>query len=173
MVNIIGDKTESKYDPHLAERLNKEVEEKIRREKLEKKKLNKEEEKQVLEEKVNPQEKNPIKKPKIELTPLGITAVNTKTQEEYQILMQVYEIGGWGWPGGELPTSVNRWNEYKQDTCIDAMIYSMTSRTFRYTCTRFNQEKLWNIISPQEFYEKQNITPEMLKEIGDYFKNKK
>ncbi|MDD5133052.1 MAG: hypothetical protein PHD81_03025 [Candidatus Nanoarchaeia archaeon] len=60
MVNIIGDKTGSKYDPNLAERLNKEVEEKIRRERLEKKKLKKTE--------LKPKQESPVTEPGI-ITP--------------------------------------------------------------------------------------------------------
>jgi len=36
-------------------------------------------------------------KPILELTSLKKTAVNSKTQEEYDTLMQVYECGGWKW----------------------------------------------------------------------------
>ncbi|MDD5133049.1 MAG: hypothetical protein PHD81_03040 [Candidatus Nanoarchaeia archaeon] len=56
-IKIIGDRTESKYDPNLAERLNKEVEEKIRRERLEGKKTE-----------LKPKQESPVTEPEI-ITP--------------------------------------------------------------------------------------------------------
>jgi len=37
------------------------------------------------------------KMPKINLIPLKDTAVNTKTQAGYDLLMIVFEAGGWKW----------------------------------------------------------------------------
>ena len=107
-------------------------------------------------------------KPKIKLTPLEKTAVNTLTQEEYNTLMQVYERGGWKWCTGELPTSENLWKDYKEKTCIKV------SNKFTFaTRNYYEKERYHQIIPTKEFYNKQNITPDMIKEINKYFESKK
>ena len=102
-------------------------------------------------------------KPKLDLTPIEKTAVNTPTQEDYDGLMRVYECGGWRWVGGDLPTKYDRWEMGEERTSIDA------ENGFAYDSKEFYQENGWNVISPQEFYQTQKVTPEMLNEINIWF----
>jgi len=54
----------------------------------------------------------------MKLKELPNTVVNTKTQEEYDELMRIYEEAGWEWIGGGKPTKYNDWNVYREETCI-------------------------------------------------------
>jgi len=112
-------------------------------------------------------------KPILSLTPLEKTAVNTPTQEDYDVLMQVYECGGWKWNLGELPTQFNCLNLYKEKTCVYAGIDFFSKRTgiIRFNDMDFYRENDWKVIFPQEFYDTQNpkIHLKMLKEINKWF----
>ena len=105
-------------------------------------------------------------KPIVKLTPIERTAVNTPTQEDYWNLMRVYECGSWRWISEESPTQRSNWNKYEEKTCVggaDIVHFGFGNREY------YLQEKVWNVISPQEFYDAQNITPEMLQEINIWF----
>ncbi len=113
-----------------------------------------------------------LEKPKIKLNPLEKTAVNTQTQKEYNELMQVYEIGGWKWRTGYLPTELELWKTYKEKTCIGGGIGTFANKgRFGYCDEEFYKKESWKILSSKEFYKKQKITPEMIKEINKYFEN--
>jgi len=120
-------------------------------------------------------ERDENRRPILNLTPIEKTAVNTPTQEDYWTLMRTYEIGGWKWASGELPTSrMNLWTtRYKQETCMGAGFDLSENRRERFKTDKrnFYLGNDWNIISPQEFYDAQNpkITPEMLDEINAWF----
>ena len=117
-------------------------------------------------------QRNSDGKPIVKLTPLEKTAVNTPTQEVYNELMRTYELGGWKWRGGgDLPTQYDGWNDYKKDTCVDAGYYDEKSNKegFKFAKRKWYQSENWKIISPQDFYDIQNITPEMLQEINIWF----
>ena len=43
----------------------------------------------------------------------------TRTQEEYDWLMEKLEKDGFEWSSGYLPTEVNYWRRYFTETCID------------------------------------------------------
>ena len=118
-------------------------------------------------------------KPILHLIPMKKTAVNTKTQEEYWDLMRIYECGGWKWGSGCLPTlpkERNRWEICTEEFCAEAGFdyFNDDLEKFRYASKKFYKEMGYNIISPQEFYDKQEskITPEMIKEINDFFDGK-
>ena len=123
-------------------------------------------------EKITKKQTNQLKRdengrPIIKLTPLEETAVNTPTQESYNTLMQVYECGGWKWVNGDLPTSGNLfWKSNKEKTCVRG------ENEFAYG-TKDNYKESWEILPTQEFYNKQNITDDMIKEINEYFESKK
>ena len=125
--------------------------------------------------KTNKLERDAQGKPIIKLTPLERTAVNTQTQEAYDTLMQVYECGGWRWYRGSSLTSGDHWKGYKEKICMDAgyNFHNNQEGLICYGPTRDFNEKGKEIISPQEFYNKQNITPEMINEINKYFENEK
>ena len=112
-------------------------------------------------------------KPKLALTPLEKTAVHTPTQEDYDILMRTYELGGWEWRGGESLTQDNFWIDHKEKTCIAAGVYYPSGvydeGKFGYDGRELYLGEGWNVISTQQFYETQKITPERLREINEWF----
>lgn len=114
-------------------------------------------------------------KPILKLTPLIQTVVYTPTKKSFNELMRVYEIGGWIWISGNLPTQSNVWRIYKKETCVDAGInfHELINRKFGYANREFYQEKNSNIISTQEFYKIENISLEIRKEINNYFEENK
>ncbi|MDO8516870.1 MAG: hypothetical protein Q7S33_01985 [Nanoarchaeota archaeon] len=120
-------------------------------------------------------EKTADGRPILHLTPLADVAVNTTTQEDYWILLRVYECGSWGWVGGESFTGVNYWIRYGSNTSIDAGV-SYNKRIIGKACVspkEFLISHDWKIILPQEFYKIQKITPEILNEVNEYFEKKK
>ncbi len=102
-------------------------------------------------------------KPKLDLIPIKETAVNTPTQKDYLNLMRVYECGGWIWSGENLPTESYNWKTHTEETCIESL------EKFRYGTIEYNQKQGSDIISPREFYDIQNINPEMINEINVWF----
>ncbi len=111
-------------------------------------------------------------KPKLNLTSLRRTVVQVPTQKEYWDVMRVYECGGWKWSRGDLPTEEgNRWYQYKKETCVGAgieFLYKKEKR-FGYDCNEFYIGENQKVLSISEFYDKQTITPGMLKEINRWF----
>ncbi len=103
-------------------------------------------------------------KPILKLTPLEKTAVHSQTQEECDELMRVYEIGGWKWADGGLPTKNSSWIE---EICFDA------KENFTYSDKDFYLKSNYKVISTQEFYNIQKITPERIKEMNKYFEKRK
>lgn len=115
-------------------------------------------------------------KPTIKLIPLENIVVYTSTQESYNQLMRIYECGGWEWYEGKLPTELNLWKNYRNETCVDAGIFGVNEDEkvegkfggkhidfFK----RFDKE----IIHTGDFYARQDppITQEMLDEINKWF----
>ncbi len=135
------------------------------------KKDRKEEETRNLEKIIK---KDSTGKPILNLTLLEKTVVNTLTQEEYNELMRVYEIGSLrvdeSLRGGSeiLPTELDLWNDFKEKTCI-----GVEEGQIVYAGKPFYLKRDFKIISPGEFYDKQKITYPMLKEINNYFEKKK
>ena len=118
--------------------------------------------------KKNKLEKDLEGKPKITLKQLKKTSVHTPTQEEYNILMQVYECGGWIWMGGDLPTKGNLWIMYEEKTCI------RVKNEFLYEDEKYYHGIIGHkVILIQEFYDKQKITPGNIAKIKNYFETKK
>jgi len=74
------------------------------------------------------------------------TVINTKTQEEYNELMKIFEKKGWFWYGwGEQPTYISVWDKFEKNTCIEY------KNNFAYTGVDTCKEKRYTIISFQEF----------------------
>jgi len=113
-------------------------------------------------------------KPKLNLTLLEKTAVHTPTPEDYDTLLQVYECGGWRWAGKTFPTSYLNW-KYEDKTCIDVGVSYLAKRKgeFGFAGINFYNKEKCKIISLQEFYNIQKITPQMIKEINDWFEKYK
>ncbi len=106
-------------------------------------------------------------KPKLDLTSLEGTGVRVPTQEEYDILMQVYELGDWKRSSGNLSTHHNYWNEHKEETCVRA------EGEYAYGRKDFFISRGRNIISTQKFYEIQKRTLEDIKERNKWFEKVK
>jgi len=114
-------------------------------------------------------------KPVLKLEPIEKTAVHvpTQSQSEYRNLMRAYECGGWKWSGGVLPTQINALKLHREETCIGAGVHYSSGiyngGEFEYCNREFYQQRNWKIISTQDFYDVQKITPEILKEINIWF----
>ncbi|MGV8150773.1 MAG: hypothetical protein ACP5NV_03545 [Candidatus Woesearchaeota archaeon] len=104
------------------------------------------------------------------LSPIPII-VSTPTKEEYTQLMQVLELGGAIWSSGLCPTSkLERWDKYKKDTAVvmpdphdilPIVMYDYINLSRHYGV----------VLSPKEFYEKQDISELQLKNIRNYFES--
>ena len=107
-----------------------------------------------------------MRKPEIKLNPLEKIVVNPSTEEEHNELMRVYECGGWGAElMGLLATYTCGWKNYGEKTC------SKAQDKFSSDSIDWFSSQNYKIISPQEFYDKQKITQEQIKEINKYFKS--
>jgi hypothetical protein len=105
-----------------------------------------------------------MEKPKIKLSPLEDKRVQVKTQKQYDTLMRIYELSGWVWIHGNLPTKSNHWPYYKDNTCIDAKDnFCYSEREY------FETEK--DVISFRRFCNIEFLNKEELKKINDYFNN--
>ena len=105
-------------------------------------------------------------KPKITINPLKKTVVHVPTIEKYKTLMQVYDCGGWRW-SGLGPATLYNWDMNKEETCVDV------KNGFAYGSKAYSQREGEEIISIEEFHNMQKITPDMLREIKNYFETKK
>ena len=148
-------KRNSRIDFGLAKRLNREAERETKEEP----------EIETTEERNNGLEYGVQGKPKLNLTPLELTAVHTPSQNEYDDLIQVYECGGWKSNSGNLPTSINYWMHEKEETCVRA------KEIFAFWDIESYQKDGWDVISPQEFYNEQGINQEQIQEINKWFEN--
>ena len=100
----------------------------------------------------------------LKLKSLEKTVVNTKTKSEYLKLMRVYETGEWNFKlGGEIPTKTNYWEKFKAQTCISV------ENKFGFATREYYESSGEKIISLNEFYKKQRITPQKVKVIDRYF----
>lgn len=126
-------------------------------------------------------------KPSLDLIPLEKIVVHTPTQEIYNQLMRVYEIGHWISNGLRPATKVDLWKLYKSRTCVDAGInifvsiheggrilqpkFGIWEGKFKFYQRKdpMMERKKLKTISTEEFYQIQKITPEIIKEINKYF----
>lgn len=115
--------------------------------------------------------------PELELISIDRAGVNPRTQEEYDTLMQVFELGGWRWDkySGPLPTEFNAWRICKADTCVAAgNMWWAGGRIDRGKFGFHNRQAYetsgTKIIEPEQFYNAQpKITAEKLREINQWF----
>lgn len=103
-------------------------------------------------------------KPQLELRSLGNIAVDTSNLGEFRILMRVYECGGWVWRNEKLPTEFKFSKLYKTSPCV--MAFNSYFCSTRYDFEINDGSK---IISSQEFYDIQKVTPKHIEEINRYF----
>ena len=87
----------------------------------------------------------------MKLKNLSNTVVNTKTQQEYDELMEICERGGWKWCDGRVPTDDNCWVKYKENTCVKACDY------LTYSPINYFKGEGYQIISLQEFKREQGM----------------
>jgi len=121
---------------------------------------------------------------KIDLKILKKTLINTKTQKEYDSLMQIYHTS-------EISNNskyyinyyakdflrLNFWPEYRDKTCIIA--YSNESKYLQEIINFEKRENLiwkigtrikgYKILTMEEFYKKQNITQKTMEIINNYY----
>jgi hypothetical protein len=104
-------------------------------------------------------------KPKLNLISIENTVVNTQTQKEYDTLMQIYDAGEWTSGTGGLATKYNFFSETQKETCI------RTKSEFVYDSKEAykKEERDIEIISTQKFYDIQNIKPEDITELNQYY----
>jgi len=101
---------------------------------------------------------------KINLMPLEKIAVRTPTKEDYDLLMKVYQVGGWRFFESEnLPTERDYWNKYKEKTCVEV------KSNFGYSNEESYKKIHKRVIAPKTFYKKQKIGVKILKEINKSF----
>ena len=116
-----------------------------------------------------------MKRPKIKLSALEKTVISTPTQESFNQLLRVFEVGGWKWRGGESPTkgiNYSLWLMYNEDTCLAAgedSVCHTKGGIFGFGHKRFYTEIGWKFIRDQEFYKKQGTTSEQLDKVNRYF----
>jgi len=101
--------------------------------------------------------------PVLVLNPLKNTTVNTKTQKEYDTLMQIYMAGGWHWENYIPSNFDNKWTKYERETNIGA------TKSFKnysnYKIIFHNLKK----ISIEEFYKEQSITQKIISELNEWY----
>lgn len=83
-------------------------------------------------------------------------AVNTKTQKEYDELMEILDKDGYSWVMGEKTTDHNFWSEHKNKTCIDVNDKDWVS----YSNYQYFEEKNYKILTLKEFKERNMKTLE-------------
>lgn len=118
-------------------------------------------------------QKDKNKKLILELTPLEDKAIHTPTQEIYNELMRVYEVGRWKWRDSkDFPTKHNFWKEFKEETYVSAGFNLGGNCYFSYGYLALGLNLNYKIISLEKFYKIQKITPDIIKEINEYFEKK-
>lgn len=126
--------------------------------------------KQIIEKKAREQEEESeeyeeIDKPDVNLKSIENSVVNVKSQEEYDLLMKFYELNGWNFVGGALPTEEDFYYEHEEDTCIEI------KNEFRYDdCGVFLEtQKVQEALSVDEFYGLHDIDDEKKEDVRIYF----
>lgn len=114
----------------------------------------------------------------IKLTPIERTAVHVKTEKEYHVLMEIYELGNWNFMGGYSTTRTNIWHG-NEDLCISAGIWYDNGympvnqpRIIEYSNKKNYQKKNWRIMTPEQFYKEQKVSPKIIKQITKKLKKK-
>ena len=100
------------------------------------------------------------------------TVVHTPTQDAYDLLMRVCECARYSWRSGGCPTTSDNWSHYREETCVSINFDGNPRRTLSYERKERFQDYKEHILSPEEFYTAQKISPAMLEEITQYFRGK-
>ena len=107
------------------------------------------------------------------LKPYSIRAVNTQTQEQYDILMQVLECGRWRRLDDYLPTKMDSWLMHAKNTCVDVDPYIFGGKIKFGIGNKESMSSLINggriLIPLNDFCDYEGITPTNLQEINEYF----
>lgn len=123
---------------------------------------------------------NKKKIPSIKLKPLefkGIvdTGINTKTQQEFNMLLQVCNLGGWlNIEKYKLKNMYEKWSTFSNRTIIDIGANYPRERCYMYRIHGGYNITAANIkiLSTEEFNEYQNISSNTLSDIKDYFRSR-
>jgi len=111
-------------------------------------------------------ERDEFRKPRLELIPLEGTVVHTPTSKSYDELMRVCECGGWKWIDGNLPTEIDQpwgYDYLPGEVCVRG------ENEIRYGRKSFYLGQNLGVITIQDFYERQGITPEMRRAVNGWF----
>jgi len=76
--------------------------------------------------------------------------INTRTKEEYNELMEMYEAKGWKWSIEKKPTKYDIWDEEEELTCI------CNNDLFTFSDIQCYKERWDTIITFQEYKERLN-----------------
>jgi|TARA_Y100000310_G_C20477238_1_gene712994 hypothetical protein len=102
-------------------------------------------------------------------------AVNPRTQEEFDVLMQVYEFVGWRWSGSWDKPTANKeyWEKHREETCVDTGIdwEYKEWREFGYGEISLYENNGITPLLPNEFYKLNKIDSEQRRRIGVYLRS--
>lgn len=123
--------------------------------------------------------------PIVTLTSLERTAVHVPEEKDYSALMRIYELGRIRFSPREsvasLPTKYDLWANLREKTCITADFPAdrrewnrekgkyVGFRRFGYGERDLFEREGWRMITPDIFYTKQNVTPEMVQASNKWF----
>lgn len=105
-------------------------------------------------------------RPIVKLEEIEKIVVRTPTEQDYNILMRVYDCAGWKWSHGHSPLV---WTPPKEDFKFDK-IYFDIKNPFRYGTRYFSS---YAVFMPEQFYKEEKISREVLIEINKYFEQRK
>ena len=112
-------------------------------------------------------------KPRLSLSPSLKAVVHTPTREAYDLLMRVCECAGYVWYGGDRPTAKDYYEVKAGETCIH-LEFTENFTTKKRTPYVAYADRVYSlchspkevILSPEEFYAEQQISPALLEEIS-------
>jgi len=130
--------------------------------------------KNTLEQKIT---YNEIEKPKIPWIYMKDTAINSRTQKEYDTLMQILESAEycWNFDSKIMPTKYNNvWKFNREQTSINISAITKTNKkTCGYSDIEYYKKNGYRIISNQTLYDIQKITPEIIKKLNKWYNTNK
>jgi len=110
----------------------------------------------------------------IQIRHLEKTAVQVPTEEEFKELMHVLYMGKCLWRNGTslISQDNNHWNCYESDTCVATDRPNKKGGAYvMYESEFFCWELGYKVISLEDFYREQEITPQEVEEIRKSMSN--
>jgi|GEM_PF-6090859 len=110
------------------------------------------------------------KKPSLSLHTFSDKAILFSDREDYDLIMKIYECGGWKWEDDELPTSYFLEDIDSAPCCVDMGVFEgENSGVFGYEHYKKYLERGYLLVSPKKFCELQGIDNAKIKEIERWF----